>query len=233
MGGRIKRHDDTPSIKLNIPRAGVIHIGEKRLSASGKEYPVSIDWFKASGSYASLFHAATGEKPSTIQIIFPSDDDSLVCVEQYEMRDRAGKILAEGDGETFKVWNGSERITMTTEEYPNLMSSLERKYQASWTVTLTLRFLVPAVKGIWGYWQLSTKGTASSIPQVRDAFDAFLQQYGKVAGVIFDLSVKFAKSSKPGDSSKFPVLTLIPNQSEENMAKVRSWMKPTALIGDE
>lgn len=230
MSGRIIRQTNDANARLGIPRAGLLKIGEKRLSASGKEIPTSIDHFKASGGYESLFHKALGEKPSTIQIIFPSDDAELVCVEKYEMRDNAGKLLAEGDGHSFSVWNGETRITMTTDTHPNIMEQLESRYRAKWSITLTLRFLVPAVKGVWGYWQLTTKGTASSIPQIRDTFDAFLERNGKVQGCIFDLSVKFAKSSKPNSSSKFPVLSLIPNESEENIKKVQDWLKPIAQI---
>lgn len=229
MGGRIIRGDGIPDT-LGIPRAGLIKIGEKRMSASGKEYPTSLDYFKASGSYESLFHKALGEKPNLIQIIFPSDDAEQVCIERYEMRDNAGKLLAEGDGQTFKVWNGNERIVLSVDKYPDLMEKLSAKYKSKWVITLTLRFLVPAVKGVWGYWQLTTKGTASSIPQIREAYDAFLERNGRIQGVIFDLGVKFAKSSKPNDSSKFPVLTLIPNESEENIEKVKKWLTPIAQL---
>lgn len=231
MGGRIIRQVNEVGARLGVPRAGTLHIGEKRISPkTGKEYPCALDYFKASddrgGSIATLFHRELGEKPQTIQVIFPSDDAELVCKETYEMRDSAGKVLAEGDGENFIVWNGEKRIPMTTRDYPDLMDKLAHRYESEWKVTLVLRFLVPAVRGVWGYWQLTTKGSASSIPQVRDVFDAFLERNGKISGVIFDLSVKVVKSSKPGDSSKFPVLSLLPNESEDNIRKVQGWLKP-------
>ena len=65
---------------------------------------------------------------------------------------------------------------------------------------------------------------------MRDAFDAMLEQNGKVAGVIFDLSVKMHKSQKPSDASRYPVVTLVPNESLENLQKVHEARKPIALI---
>lgn len=233
MSGRIVREKNDVATRLGMPEAGRLHIGEKRVSPkTGKEYPVSLDYFKADGNYPTLFHKGVGEKPNIIQVIFPSDDASLVCNERYELRDSAGKMYAEGDGETFKVWDAQEQTRKIYEasKIPNLMERLSAKTGTQWKVCLTMRFLVPAVRGVWGYWQLTTSGESSSIPQVRDTFDAFLEAHGKVQGVIFDLAVKKVKSGKPGDSSTFPVLTLIPNESMENVEKVQGWLKPVALI---
>lgn len=240
MGGRILREKNEVAQRLGVPEAGRLHIGEKKMitTKTGRqmEIPTSLDYFKpADDHYSSLFTQALGEKPNLIKIIFPSDDAELVCNERYLLLDKAGKTLAEGDGHEFIVWNGETRIVMTTDKFPNLMESLVRKYSSTdfvpkWKVSLTLRFLVPAVQGIWGYWQLSTSGSASSIPQVRDVFDSFLEKNGKVAGCIFDLSVKKVKSGKPGDNSTYPVLHLVPNESKESIEQVKAWLKPVAQI---
>ena len=80
-----------------------------------------------------------------------------------------------------------------------------------------------------GCWQFRTKGAASSIPSIRDAYDAMLESNGKVAGVVFDLSVKFAKSQKPGQSSRYPVVSLTANESRENLEKVMEARKPIMI----
>lgn len=226
MAGRILNKEKTK--RLPFPILGRVACGEK----SEKGYPRSLDYFVASGKYAELFRSAYGDKPSTIQIVFPNDDAELCCKEFYELRDTAGKLVSEGDGETFKVWNDKTKayITLSTEQYPNLMEMIAGKYpKCEWKITLTLNFIIPKVRGIMGLWSFSTKGSASTIPQVRDTFDAMLEQNGHASGVIFDLSVKMHKSNKPNDSSRYPVVSLVPNESEENLRMVKESRKPIMI----
>jgi hypothetical protein len=235
MKGRIKRTE--PTQKLALPRVGNIRIGKK----SEKGFPQSVDYFIPSGKYSELFTKAYGEKPQTIQIIFPDDDNKKVCLEHYEYRDDSGALVAEGDGEIFKVWSGTKYETLTIEDYPNLMQGISKKYpnKASrkdgdgWKINLTLNFMVPMVQGIAGVWQFSTNGSASTIPQIRETFDAMLQERGFIRGIIFDLNVKFATTQKPGDKSRFPVVSLVPNQSEENVNKIKDVLKFNNRIGHE
>ena len=226
MAGRILNKEKTK--RLPFPILGRVACGEK----SEKGYPRSLDYFVASGKYAELFKSAYGDKPSTIQIVFPNDDAELCCKEFYELRDTAGKLVSEGDGGTFKVWSDTTKayITLSTEQYPNLMEMIAGKYpKCEWKITLTLNFIIPKVRGIMGLWSFSTKGSASTIPQVRDTFDAMLEQNGHASGVIFDLSVKMHKSNKPNDSSRYPVVSLVPNESEENLRMVKESRKPIMI----
>lgn len=226
MAGRIITNKEEH--RLAFPIVGRIKCGMK----SDRGFPMSVDYFIPSGNYAPLFTQAYGEKPSTIQIVFPSDDAELVCREEYVLRDGQGKLVATGDGETFKTWSEKAKkyIIVTTTEQPDIMAMLEKHYKQEWKITLTLVFILPLVRGIMGCWQFQTKGSASTIPQVRDAFDAMLETNGKAAGVIFDLSVKMHVSQKPNEKSRYPVVTLVPNESFENLQKVHEARKPIALI---
>lgn len=237
MNGRIKINK--PAAERNhlvLPRVGFIKVGYK----NDKGFPQSVDYFIPAGKYASLFTKAYGEKPQTIQIVFPDDDPAKVCCERYEYRDDDGRLLATGDGETFQVWNGKEYQILTTAEYPKLMQGIEKRYPnklynrtgEGWQIILTLNFIIPFVRGIAGVWQFSTKGTASTIPQIRDVFDAILNEKGFCKGIIFDLNVQFAKSQKPGDKSRYPVVSLIPNESEENILRVKQANQPLKQISD-
>ena len=104
---------------------------------------------------------------------------------------------------------------------PVVSKSPRSPAKKGWEISLILRFIIPKIRGIAGYWQFSTKGDASTIPQVRNIFDTMLERRGSVQGMIFDLNVKFAKSNKPGITSKYPVVSLVPNHSEENIAMVK------------
>ena len=71
---------------------------------------------------------------------------------------------------------------------------------------------------------------ASTIPNIRDTFDAILQEKGFIKGIIFDMNVQFAVSQKPGDRSRYPVVTIVPNESEGNLFAVKEAFKPVQLL---
>lgn len=233
MKGRISRPDREIN-RVVLPRVGFIKVGMK----NAKGYPQSVDYFVPSGKYAGLFTQAYGERPQTIQIVFPDDDAEKVCCEEYQYRDDAGKLIAWGDGETFNVWDGERYKELSAKDYPKLMHGVARKFPNrivraggdGWQVTLTLTFIIPLVRGVAGVWQFVTKGAASSIPGIRDTFDAMLSERGFVKGIIWDMNVQFAKSQKPGETSRYPVVSIVPNESEGNVAKVKEAWRPVRQI---
>lgn len=220
--GRIKRPESNRQMQL--PRVGMIKTGFK----NEKGFPQSTDYFLATGKYKSLFDKAYPNKPQTIQVVFWDDDPELMCNERFEYRDSQGKLYAYGDGEAFEVWNSKQEQyqLMLVSDVPDLMDQIHNKLKSKqgWSVILTLRFVLPKVKGIAGYWEFSTKGEASTIPAIRDTFDTMLATRGFVRGIIFDLNVQFAKSQKPGIGSRYPVVNLVPNQSEENIESLKGSM---------
>ena len=224
MAGRIIRPD--VGAVLELPEVGRLHIGMK----NERGFPQSIDWFRPTGKYAELFTRALGEKPQTIQIIFPADDPEKVCNERYEYRDDKGALCARGDGKEFEVWDGTKYAPFSIEQYPNIMQNVMQKYPTkkgmeSWVVSLTLRFIVPAVRGVVGVWQFSTRGAASSIKNIRNSFDGVQQLRGTVTQTVFDLSVAFQKSNKPGSQSRYPVVSLVAN--DQRIEEVRKFIAPT------
>lgn len=225
MAGRILTNKQEN--RLPFPIIGKVKCGIK----SDRGFPMSVDYFVPKGKYEALFKEAYGEKPSTIQIVFPSDDAELVCREEYMLRDTAGKLVATGDGEHFRTWSEKKGmyIDLTTAEQPDLMEKLANHYKVEWKITLTLNFILPLVRGVMGCWQFVTKGSASTIPNVRNAFDMMLEKNGKCAGVIFDLSVEMHTSQKPSDKSRYPVVSLVPNESRENLLKIEAAKKPILL----
>lgn len=220
MKGRIARPETTGD--LNFQELGRLHIGMK----SEKGYPMSIDYFRPTGKYAELFTKVFGPKPSTIQILFTSDDPEKVCNERYEYRDNAGALVSYGDGEVFYVWDGKQYAPFLLKDYPDIMSRIASKYPtkgAGWQVTLRMQFLIPALSGVMCVWGFSTKGEASSIRNIRDSFDAVLAFRGTVKGTVFDLSVQMHKSNKPGATSRYPVVTLVANDTR--VQEIREMLK--------
>lgn len=227
MGGRIFRPEQSGTLEL--PEIGRLHIGKKQAGQNGKEYPVSVDYFIPSGKYAGMFEQALGEKPQTIQIIFPSDSVDRSCNERYEYRDDRGALVARGDGRVFEIWDGQRYAPYDVETYPNIMEQVcknvpTKRGADNWDIVLTLRFIVPAVRGIVGVWQFSTKGRASSIKNIRESFDAVKAMRGTVTQTVFDLSVQFAKSNKPGVNSRYPVVSLVAN--DNRISEIRDAIAP-------
>lgn len=225
--GRIYRPEQGAAI-LELPEIGRLHIGKKQMGQNGREYPVSVDYFIPAGKYAGMFTQALGDKPQTIQVIFPDDSPEKVCNERYEYRDDKGALVARGDGRTFEIWDGKKYVPYSVDAYPDIMDQIAKNNPTkrgadNWDIVLTLRFIIPAVRGIVGVWQFSTKGKASSVRNIRESFDGVRMMRGTVTQTVFDLSVKFAKSNKPGVSSRYPVVSLVANDSR--VAEIREMLK--------
>lgn len=229
MTGRIYRPEQVSGI-LELPEIGRLHIGKKQMGQNGREYPVSVDYFIPAGKYAGMFTQALGEKPQTIQVIFPDDDPAKVCNERYEFRDDKGALVARGDGRTFEIWDGKHYAPYSVDSYPDIMEQIAKNNPTkrgaeNWDIVLTLRFIVPAVRGIVGVWQFSTKGKASSIRNIRESFDGVQMMRGTVTQTVFDLSVQFAKSNKPNTNSRYPVVSLVANDTR--LAEIQKMLQPT------
>jgi hypothetical protein len=217
--GRIIRPEAETSA-ARLPLLGKIKCGLKLKNAQGKEYPASVDYFIPSGKYADLFTKAYGEKPNKIEIIFFSNIRKDVCEERYEIRDDKGRLLAEGDGQHWRYWS-KERGEYVFGEIA--LEKIEAKYGKA-KESMALRFILPRIKGVWGIWSFSTKGAKSSLPAIRDTFDQVHAQAGMVTNIPFDLLVEKVKSNSPGESRIYPVVTLVPNLSQENMDLVAEYI---------
>lgn len=212
-----------PGVKTRLPIIGKIRIGEKKTNQGGKEYPVSLDYFKPTGDYASKFTDEYGEKPNRIQIVFISDDDWQSCIEEWQGRDKSGRKAAYGDGENYYLWDEEKKeYTATTDR--KKVAEYSKKEGIAWKVVLTINFLIPKIRGVFGVWQLQTSGDKSSISGIRGVYDEMKELLGTVVNVPFDLVVKKVKSDKPGTASVYPVVSLVPNISHENMEELRAFI---------
>jgi len=216
--GRIKRPPQDP--RLQFPLIGKIKCGKK----SEKGYPMALDYFLATGKYEGYFKEAYPDKPSTLQVIFMEDRPELVCNERLELRDNAGALVAHGDGLNFKVYDpeSEQYKDYSVEDHPQMLDRLVAKHKTEWRSRLTLRFLLPKIGGIIGHWEFSTSGDKSTIPEIIAVFDAVTEQRGFIRGIIFDLNITMHKSNKPNSKKRFPVVSLVPNHSRENLEIIKN-----------
>jgi len=209
-----------------LPQLGKIKVGQKvKNPKSGKEYPQSLDYFVVGddSNYKSQFKEAYGDAPKSISIVFPSNNLVDVCNERYECRNGAGRLISDGDGTNFRLWNDKEKKYLSyAPKGPEDRKAMSK--WGTWKTVLTLKFIIPKIPGVIGVWVFTTSGNASSIPAIRDTFDKVLMDAGVIAGIPFDLTVSKVKSQKPGDNSTFPVVTLIPNISVNKLEDIRNFM---------
>lgn len=214
--------------EVKMPIIGKIKVGEK----NEKGLPVSLDYFIAVGNYKNYFDNACGEKPTSITIMFLDDEFEKSCNERYELRQGA-KLYAYGDGEVFQVYDEQkdDYIEMTMDKNSDVIKSLHTKVKGKWESVLHMYFLIPAITGVLGAWQFTTKGEKSSIPTILGAFQMVKNMAGRVVGIPFDLQVKKVISNKPGSKNKFPVINLIPNVSQPYLEKIKQYLGNVNFVG--
>jgi len=216
--GRIIRPESSKPA-AGLGRIGKIKIGQKVPGQTG-ERPVSLDYFRATGDYAQKFKEVYGDKPTNIKIVFMSDEPTLSCLEEWDGRDSQGRRAGYGDGRTTHLWNGKEYVIVDKDK----AEAYSKEKGIKWNIVLTLNFIIPAISGVLGLWTFSTKGDKSSIPQIRNTFDTILERLGTVVNVPFDLCVRKVKSQNPGSTLLFPVVTLVPNISQESIEVVKNYL---------
>jgi len=190
-----------------VPIIGNIRVGEK----DEKGLPHSLDYFRATGSYAHMFHQCFGGQPEKIEIVFFSDNVLDVCFERWELR-KGSKLYGYSDGTTSFVWDKKDYKQTKTD-----MKTIAKELKSEWERILTLTFAILKIRGVFGMWRFSTKAEASSLPQIKTAFDVVQQKGGTVINVPFDLLVKKVVDQKPDSKASYPVVTLVPNVSQEHL----------------
>lgn len=214
--GRIKASKAVNNAST-LPEIGKIKIGIKALSSKGTEYPKAIDYFRATGNFANEYTKLFGDKPKSLQVAFISDNLSEVCNEQYESWEK-GKRFGYGDGETFCVWDN--------DRYVNDLPAIDPRVKAlKWEKTLTLRFVLLKMTGVLGYWSFSTKAKEVTIPSIIKSFDLVKERAGTIVGFPFNLMIEMKKSYSPGETRTYPVVSLIPSFTEENIEAVRAYVE--------
>ena len=211
ISGRIKRRDQRSA---RLPIIGKVKIGKK----TEQGYPTSLNHFIAIGKYDKYFSDAYGFEPNKLEVVFFTNNISEACNERWECRDPQGKLAGYGDGETFDIYNA------VADKYEKTQDKEIIKKAGKWEAILTITFLLLKIRGVFGCWQLSTKGERSSIPSIRDTFDMVMSKAGTVIGIPFDLCIEKVKSQKPGSKNLYPVITLVPNVSSQHLEMLASYV---------
>lgn len=222
-----RMNEQTPKT-MSLGIVGKIKIGEKVDMGGGKSRPASLDYFRpdAPEQYMDFFRKVYGERPTKITVVFLSNDINEAVRNFYELRDGEGKRLAYGDGNTFYVAtkqadNAIKDVVMEPENPQQWMNEVEKKSGQKWRERLVLRFAIPAIP-VLGFWEFSTHGSESTIPQILGAVDTMQQMAGRIAGIPFDLIVEKKRSDKSGSKSVYTTVKIVANISAESAEIVRN-----------
>lgn len=216
MTGRIasRKQENTAS---TLPEVGKVKIGMKHET---KGYPMSLDYFRATGNYANEFRAQFGEKPNRLTVAFISDDIAEVCNQRFEAW-KGGKRYGWGDGEKFTVFNPKEG---ESGGYVHVDKDSPLLKGHDWAETLTLRFVLLGLPGIMGYWSFQSKAKTVSIPSIIKSFDFVRERAGSIIGFPFNLTVEKKTGYTPGETKSYPVVSLVPNFTEDSIEQVRNYL---------
>lgn len=202
-----------------LPEIGKVKIGMKHPE---KGYPMSVDYFIATGNFVKQFADANPDKPKVLPVCFISDSLEEVCNERFESWEK-GKRWGWGNGSLFTVWdktlNGDKGGYFETDKEDPRVKSLK------WDTMLTLRFVLLNMPGIMGYWTFNTKAKMSTIPSIIKAFDFVRGRANTIIGFPFTLMVEKKTGYSPGEAKSYPVVTLVPNFSQEAIDMVSNYLE--------
>ena len=207
-----------------IPEIGRIGLGKLVQTTEGKTYPTATDYFVPRGHAQDLFTQLYGQEPRQLPICFYSDEEEASCNVRLEIRDRKGDLYGFSDGQTyyFRAKDGSAGYTklVTLDRVPDIAQRTEAFLQNGlsadkakhlvWKPTLYLRFMIRDFPTI-GYWQITTHGAESTIPQVTKMVDTWKQLLGSLCLLPFALTIKRGKSRDK--ARQFTFLNLLPDFS--------------------
>lgn len=226
LPGRIAQRKVSTSAST-LPEIGKIKIGEKVKNAAGTEYPKALDYFRPTGNFAGQFTAVYGQKPTKLSVVFISDNLEEVCNERYESWVK-GKRWGWGDGVTFTIFDSSTGEKGSYVE--NVPATDPRVKAIKWDLMLTLRFVMLEMKGILGYWTFTTKAKSTTIPSIIQAFDFVKGRAGTIIGFPFNLIVEKKTGYNPGEARNYPVVTLVPNFSQESIEMVSQYLEAGGAV---
>lgn len=217
--GRLHQWEDETPIK-RLPEIGRLKVG--MLSERG--YPTSLEYFRATGRMAQIFHAKFGPKPDTVPITFVSDDASHVCNLRYELiaaqKGKGARLYAKGDGRTFEVFNGKAfktHVMESRDQMQTCMAEWEAHFGAPFQKRLTLRFLIEGLTSTIGEWAFETKAE-TSIENIVGPFNIVKEGATTVRMIPFDLAVKMhTKFSASEHAQSFPIVQLIPKLADTDL----------------
>lgn len=223
-------HSETPT--GNLGRIGKIKVGKK----TDRGLPTSLDYFRFDCGDNKMWEEEArrlfGSEPKSLPIKFFTANDDISCDQRYELRTHDGKLAGKGDGKHYWLVNehGQWHMEADRKKVAAYVTRLKtEKYKPEWQEVCYLRFVLSGYP-VLGYWELYTKGASSTIKNLVGVFDQ-VRNLTDITRVNFLLRVERHTSNRAGSKSRYPVVSLYPEQA---MNDDRSRLVGgSALVGDD
>src|SRR3990167_4080576 len=208
-----------------LTRLGKIRLGIKKLAKSGKEYPAEVSWFVVPPEVAAVY----GEKPTELDVMFPTEDEHMVFPQAYKWYVSNG-LRCKGDGETAMrrfadlakgersiVENGADEHQENDLVRVACPCSLLESGECSQAANLML--FLPKVS-LGGVYQIDT-GSFHNIVRINSAIDLVRSVAGHISLVPLKLIRQAEELQYEGKKATHYLLQLILNANLQEVAQMR------------
>lgn len=212
-----------------IPRIGKIRLGVK-VAGQNSDYPKAVDYFVCVADQstpewaAKAFHAAYGDKPKTLDIMFPLNDTEKFFPQWYRRYGKGTGLICKGNGETaiLRTESGDVEQKCDPENCEFYKKKLCRHIG-------TIQFLLPQVQGL-GIWQIDTT-SYHSIVNLNSGID-FVKGItgGRIAWLPLKLSVGPKEVAPDGKKKTVYVMSIDNEQVRMKDILEASRLKPIHLL---
>lgn len=183
------------TMRQRLPRLGIIRLGEKRLSRTGKEVPVNSQYFvfpKLGELGHDLLQGFANDQTDVLDIHFAVDDIDEVCSDFYRLYTAQG-LKCRGDGEMGRNLVQEERLNAKGEPYistewrerPCASQGCSQAANGSCKPSAILSFCLIGVRAL-GVWQMPTRSKAA-IRSFRSILGLAMDTFGTIKGIPFQL----------------------------------------------
>lgn len=220
-----------------LPRIDKIRLGVKKISEkSGKEYPSATEYFVIPDSLKPYIK---DEHPTCLQIMFPVEDDEIICQQYYKRYSGERGLTCKGDGETCRrmvdkatgeiAHHNSKDVAWVLNAPCTGRECTEylAKPQACKEV-MNLQFIMPDIPGL-GVWQIDTS-SINSIRNINNAIAMIRAVYKRIAFIPLLLTLEPAEVINPDDGKKKVVHVLNLRIKESMKALMSQAMQPMAQL---
>jgi hypothetical protein len=212
-----------------LPRLGKVRLGIKAKNAKGTEYPKAVDYFVCPPEVQAIY----GEKPKSLDIIFPVD---LWPEQWYKAYSASRGLICKGDGKqamalidpaTGKFATATSPTVQLTEVAcdPEACPLYEKKQCHR---IMNLQFIIPQVKAL-GVWQLDT-GSVNSIININSSLDLIKGITGRVSMIPMKLVVEPQEAQVEGKKKTIHVLKLVVERSFNELVELPNLPRATVLL---
>lgn len=185
--------------QLRMPRLGKIHLGVKKLSAKGVEYPVALDYFVCPPEVIKVF----GEKPNCLPILIPTEDAEYWASQYYRSYSQTRGLICKGDGEKARRMLDAKTLEIAKKDTTKVIwedidcpgRECDMYKSKKCGEMMCLQFMLPDVPGV-GVYQVDT-GSRRSISNINGEAEVIKRLCGHISMLPLLLTLESGEIQNP------------------------------------